>query len=273
MAIIHGSLEEEQRRKKRNRIYSWVFGGIALAVLLTLCVLSIVAASSKTVSIYQNAEALIAAGEYDEAKTLLETIRRKGYHDTEAFIKLCQAHIEYERGREIDAYHAYYTMKEVRFRYISQAQRSEIDAFRKVLQDEYKAYIKKEADRAQAEYERKQNLPFPSVGQHVTQAQLNGMTWRGLDSQTFDEQTTIYLYIDNGNQYRLWITKYYCIKKVVKLSGTSSGSTPGKTGTSSFDNVPSVDGYSDPEEFYEWNWDNFYDFEDAESYYYEHGGK
>jgi len=36
---------------------------------------------------------------------------------------------------------------------------------------------------------------------------------------------------------------------------------------------PDVSGYSDPEEFYYWHPDDFYDFEDAEDYYYEHGGE
>ena len=31
--------------------------------------------------------------------------------------------------------------------------------------------------------------------------------------------------------------------------------------------------YSDPEEFYYWNIDDFYDYEDAEEYYYSHGGR
>ena len=31
-----------------------------------------------------------------------------------------------------------------------------------------------------------------------------------------------------------------------------------------------VDDYADPEEFYHYNYDNFYDYEDAENYYNEH---
>ena len=37
--------------------------------------------------------------------------------------------------------------------------------------------------------------------------------------------------------------------------------------------MPSVDEYSDPEEFYYWNIDIFYDYVDAEEYYYSHGGR
>ncbi len=34
-----------------------------------------------------------------------------------------------------------------------------------------------------------------------------------------------------------------------------------------------VEYYSDPEEFYYWHMDDFYDYEEAEEYYYSHGGK
>ena len=35
---------------------------------------------------------------------------------------------------------------------------------------------------------------------------------------------------------------------------------------------PDVSGYYDPEDFYEWYYDDFSDFEEAEEYYYENGG-
>ncbi len=35
---------------------------------------------------------------------------------------------------------------------------------------------------------------------------------------------------------------------------------------------PSTDGFYHPEDFYEWNLDDFSDYEEAEDYYYEHGG-
>lgn len=35
---------------------------------------------------------------------------------------------------------------------------------------------------------------------------------------------------------------------------------------------PDVSGYYDPEDFYEWYYDDFSDYEEAEAYYYENGG-
>lgn len=263
------SSEEKDANRIRKKRARWIVVGV-FGVIIVALILIAASRTSKTASVYHDAEELIAAGEYDEAKTLLESIRDKGYHDTESLIQLCTAHRQYDAGRAIDAY---YTLKDVRFSYITQEQRSEINSFQQKLQSEYSAYIKDQADRAQAEYERKQNLPFPSVGQYVSKSQLDGMTWRGNDNKSFDVKTTIYLYINNGEQYKLWITDYNCIKQVVKLSGSSTGNTSGRPGSYSFDTGPSVDGYSDPEEFYYWNLDDFVDYEDAESYYYAHGGE
>lgn len=36
---------------------------------------------------------------------------------------------------------------------------------------------------------------------------------------------------------------------------------------------PSVEGFSNPEDFYDWYMDDFYDYYDAEDYYYDHGGR
>ena len=45
-----------------------------------------------------------------------------------------------------------------------------------------------------------------------------------------------------------------------------------KSGRKTFAGDPGVEGFSHPEDFYEWYRDDFYDYEDAEDYYYEHGG-
>ncbi|MBQ7623924.1 MAG: hypothetical protein IJS65_01440, partial [Clostridia bacterium] len=36
---------------------------------------------------------------------------------------------------------------------------------------------------------------------------------------------------------------------------------------------PTVEGFTDPDDFYYWYRDDFFDFEEAENYYYSHGGK
>lgn len=70
----------------------------------------------------------------------------------------------------------------------------------------------------------------------------------------------------NYNAYRPSATPKPTVRPVQK-STTSQGSsrrdiTPG----------PSTDGFYHPEDFYDWNRDDFSDYEEAEEYYYEHGG-
>lgn len=257
---------ERAAADNRRRKTSWLIAGVIAALLLALLV-ALLVRSANTAAVYRDAETLIAAGAYDEALTTLETIRERGYQDTDALMLLCRAHQEYDSGRAVDAYH---TMQRVRFNHLSQEQRSEVDAFRQTLRDEYDAYIHRLAERQQAEYERVQSLPFPAVGQFVTKSQLDGMKWEGNDNHTFSVSTTVYLYIGGNTKYRLWITDYNCIKKVVEVSGSGSGGSSGKT---SFDTGPSVEGFSHPEDFYDWYPDDFVDFEDAEAYYYAHGGE
>lgn len=260
------SPDEQAAADDRIRKILWLNAGV-IAVLLLALLVALSVRTANTAAIYRDAETLIAAGAYDEALTTLETIRDKNYHDTDSLMLLCRAHQEYDGGRGVSAY---YTMQHAHFNHLSQEQRSEVDAFRRTLQDEYDAYIHRIAEQQQAEYERIRSLPFPAVGQFVTKSQLDGMKWEGNDNHTFSVSTSIYLYVSGNTKYRLWITDYNCIRQVVEVSGSSSGGSSGKT---SFDTGPSVDGFSHPEDFYDWYPDDFVDYEDAEDYYYAHGGE
>ena len=267
--LNHAPAEElSQQRKKKRRIAISVCSliGAGILILITVSVVRL----SRTGTIYDEALDQIASGNYDQASAALRQIEGEGYKDTHALLLLCKAHKEYDAGRAIDAY---YTMQEASFFHQTAEQGSEITSFRQLLKSEYDAYIHEQAERRQKEYERVQSLPFPSVGQYVSKSQLDQMRWEGNDNKTCDVHTTKYLYTGGGEQYRLWISDYNCIKKVVKLSKSSSGTSTGKTGKRSLDTGPSVDGFSDPDDFYYWYWDDFVDYEDAEDYYYSHGGK
>lgn len=268
--LNHALAEElSQQRKKKRRIAISVCSliGAGILILITVSVVRL----SRTGIIYDEALDQIEAGNYQQAAAILQQIEKNDYKDTKGLLLLCKAHQEYDSGRALTAY---YTMQDARIYYISAEQKAEIDSFRQMLQSEYDAYIHEQAERRQKEYERVQSLPFPSVGQYVSKSQLDQMRWEGNDNKTCDVHTTKYLYTSRGGEkYRLWVSDYNCIKKVVKLSSSSSGSSTGKTGTKSLDTGPSVDGFSNPEDFYDWYWDDFFDYEDAEDYYYSHGGK
>lgn len=261
-------LSLRKRKTKRTKVVTFSILGAGILILIAVSAIS----HSRTAAIYNDALDQVASGDYEQAALTLRQIEEDGYKDTRSLLLLCEAHKEYDSDRAIDAY---YTMQDARFYHMPADQTEKIDSFRKTLQSEYDAYIHEQAERSRKEYERIQSLPFPSVGQYVSKSQLDQMHWEGNDNKTCDVHTTKYLYTSGGGEkYRLWISDYNCIKKVVKLlSSHSSGPSTVKSGTGGLNNEPSVDGFSHPEDFYDWYWDDFFDYEDAEDYYYSHGGK
>ncbi len=117
--------------------------------------------------------------------------------------------------------------------------------------------------------------PFPSEDQHVGVIQYNGMTRQYRDTKTCWCPTTLYLCTVREYTYKLWISDDDTIIKVELYSvaqqpgKTSSGSSGKKPASPEFD----VDAFSNPEDFYDWYMDDFIDLEEAEDYYYSHGGE
>ena len=103
----------------------------------------------------------------------------------------------------------------------------------------------------------------------MTSAQYEYLTYRKGDSQTCSVPTKVYYYTDGQNAYNLWISednKILLIKEALPPSGKT-----GKSSSHAYD--PDVDGFTDPDDFYDWYKDDFFDYEDAEEYYYDHGGE
>lgn len=114
----------------------------------------------------------------------------------------------------------------------------------------------------------------PYVGMRVSTVP-SAWNWQGTDNKTVKDQsgnkvkTTKYRYDTPTKIFTIWVNGSSC---VVKVSVTEIG---GKRETGRKAVVtPSLDvsGYAAPEDFYEYYYDDFTDFEDAEEYYYEHGG-
>ena len=264
-------LKSQKSKKRRNIIIVFTIIGLAL---LSVIMVSI-GQASKTASVYENAERLIESGDYQQAKEDLKGIEDSNYRDTAALILLCTAHIEYNGGRTVDAY---YTLKDANFRYQTSAQQSKISSFRNTLDSEYKAYINRMVERQQQEYESKIVNGVPFVG--MSESRIADTTLGKPSDKVRHNSEMI-----NGQRYSANLYDFYqngkliftarCIQGRVtevwdERNKSTSTYTP-KSGKSSTD--PSVEGFSHPEDFYEYYWDDFFDYEDAEDYYYEHSGK
>ena len=275
MAYINTAPKEElnAQKCKRKKAIITVITCIGI-VIISLIAFSIVKTTNLS-STYKNAEQLIETENYQDATELLKGIEDSNYKDTAALILLCKSHIEYDKGRYVDAY---YTLKEAVFRYQTSSQQSKISSFQSVLDSEYKSYIKRMGERQQQEYESKIVNGVPYVG--MSESRIADTSLGKPSDKVRHNYETI-----NGEVYSANLYDFYqngkriftarCIKGRVtevwdERNNTSSSYTP-KSGKSS--TGPSVEGFSHPEDFYDWYWDDFYDYEDAEDYYYEHGGR
>lgn len=117
----------------------------------------------------------------------------------------------------------------------------------------------------------------PYVGMYVS-SPPSSWTWQGTDNRTVKDKagnkvsTQKYRYDTDNNSYTIWVNKENVVVKVnsTRDSSTTSPSPRKKKKPAS---TPNLSGFSDPEDFYYWYYDDFYDYEEAEDWYYAHGGK
>lgn len=231
---------------------------------------------------YKTAEKFIASDDYSEAATVLKSLPVSEFKDTQSLIKLCRAHLEYQEG---DPLKAYQTLLFTGFEHQTKEQMDEISAFQEELFTIHNEYLRQERLREQEEYEQKMQSGYPFVG--MRESQIND-TALGKPSNHIRHNTNVV----RGKSYTANLYDWYSDGKVIytarcvqgevtevwdksdKKSNVSSSyhsSTSSSSHTVSSD--PSVEGYIDPEDFYDDYWDDFFDYEDAEDYYYSHGGK
>ena len=115
----------------------------------------------------------------------------------------------------------------------------------------------------------------PYVGMQIKEWEMSGWKSGGTDYEMFGEAARKYHYDEGDYTYTVWLNERNQILKVdaekrAERLNTGKSSTR-STQTSKYE--PSVEGFFDPEDFYDWYWDDFFDYEDAEGYYYEHGGE
>lgn len=118
----------------------------------------------------------------------------------------------------------------------------------------------------------------PVVGMSLS-AIPSAWVWQGTDYSTVTTQsgskikTNKYRYDTPTVIYVIWVTEHGYIAKVSETE-TEKTQTTGRTTGRTRDVTPSLDvsSFNDPEDFYDWYYDDFSDFEEAEDYYYSHGG-
>ena len=148
------------------------------------------------------------------------------------------------------------------------------DEFQQLLRNESETEYDEAAIARRARQAEINQKPFPSEGQHVGALHYRGMVRQYRDNSTCWCPTTLYRYTIGDSTYKLWISD---TDTIIKVELYSVSPQPGKSASGSSGRKPTapefdVDAFRNPEDFYDWYIDDFIDFEEAEEYYYDHGG-
>lgn len=270
--LSEDELSAIHRKKRKGRIITISIFAVIIAGLIT-----IFAVNSAIISnAYDKAVALVDSGAYKEAKELFKEIEEKNYQDTAAYISLCEAHIDYDRGSISSAY---YDMYEVRFSYLSSEQTKAVDNFTATLKTEYDVYLKEKSEADAKAYRDRITNGVPYVG--MSESEIKNTSLGAPSSNVRHNYECI-----NGEQYlanlydfkqgNATIFTARCVRgRVTEVWDNRSNPvvpyTPKKSTKKSQDDDPyDVNDYSNEEDFYYDHYDDFFDYYDAEDYYNEH---
>lgn len=268
--------EDEQsaihKKKHKGRIITSCIIGVVIAGLITLWAVNF----AKLANTYDKAVTFVDRSSYKEAIELFEEIKEKKYRDTAAYILLCEAHSDYDRG---DISSAYYDMKSAHFSHLSSKQEKSVNDFAAILKDEYDVYLKEKSEADAKAYRDRITYGVPYVG--MLESEIMNTSLGAPSSNVRHNRAGI-----NGEQY--WANIYdfksgnktiftaRCVQgRVTEVWDDRNTTTvpyiPKKSTTQKADDDPyDVNDYSNEEDFYYDHYDDFFDYYDAEDYYNEH---
>lgn len=289
----------EKISKSQKRIFILEIFLIAAAISVG----PISSAVSKSME-YKECEKLVVEGEYSQAAQRLEQFDDEEYKDVKALLHLCQAHVYYDSG-DISEANSNTNIAEnaglpdyltESFAGFKSKVKKDYEIYWEKYVEEKKERERKEAEERERQYEYYRKHSVPRVG--MAESEVDGTSLGHHQGKIRHNYECI-----NGKQYLANLYDFYdedgyrifsarCVNGKVtnvwderndertiytpRVGGSSSrGSSGSKKNNSGKkkNKGPSVDGFSDPEDFYDWYYDDFYDYEDAEDYYYEHGGE
>lgn len=262
------------RRNKKRKAISAVISVLIIFLAIAVTVSSVNKAHLSRK--YEEAVSLYENGSYDEAKVRFEEIRDENFKDTEPFIALCKAHIDYNKGFISTAY---FDIKDIHFHYLGAEQADEYNRFLSLLKEKYKSYLKKVSEANTKTYREKIRNGVPFVGMPESEIKNTSL---GAPSETVRHNIAWV----NGKRYTANIYDFKegnatiftarCVRNLVTevwdhRSSPVSPYVPDKNKTSGTENDPyNVNDYSNEEDFYDDHYDDFFDYYDAEDYYREH---
>ena len=277
------SLNESETKKQNGKRAA----AIVVVILLILGILAAIIVpkavkSSRDASMLSEARELVINGDYSAARKLLNGYFPYDHEESKALISLCEAHYYYEKGYISSAYYALYRTK---LDLLGPELKKEASAFLEELTAENEAYEKAQQEKAaqeRRENENKIRTGVPFVG--LAESRIGDTSLGKPDPNmrrtlgTYGGEEVIFFRYDFVRDKKI-IFSAFCYKgTVVKVEDYRSSPIPTKkpssysSGSSSYV-YPDPSEFDDPSDFYYWYYDEFADYEEAEEYYYSHGGR
>ena len=260
---------------------------IAFIVVLILGILAAIIVpkamkSSRDASVLSEARALVINEDYSAARKLLYGYFPYDHEEAKALISLCDAHYYYETGSVSSAYYALYRTK---LDLLGPELKKEASDFLEVLKIENEAYEKAQEEkeaRERREYENKVRTGVPFVG--LPESRIGDTSLGKPDPNmrrttgTYGGKDVIFFRYDFVRDNKIIFSAFCYNGRVVLVEDYRSSPIPTKkpssysSGSSSY-SYPDPGEFDDPSDFYYWYYDEFVDYEEAEEYYYSHGGR
>jgi len=271
--LTNDELSAIQKKKRKGKIITTCVFATIIISLITISAVN----TAKLSNAYNKAVLLVDNGSFEEAKTAFEEIEEKNYHDTAAYISLCKAHIDFEKGRISSAY---YDMNNVQFYYQTSEQIKSVSDFVSTLKTKYDEYLKEKSESNAKAYRDRITYGVPYVG--MSESEI-GNTSLGAPSSNVRHNSEMingercFANLYDFKQGNKTIFTARCIKgRVTEVwdnrskSNTSSYTSRKSTKSKKTDDPYDVNDYSNEEDFYYDHYDDFFDYYDAEDYYNEH---
>ncbi len=202
---------------------------------------------------YKNAVAFIEIGNYEAAYKELDcytTEELEIIDDAYALYKICLSHREYEKGDLEEALDDYKSGDRL-LRFQSPEALSEIKEYGSKVEEEYKSSSRREYSERQSRLEKDREWESSKKARESSEAAERSE--REKTTETTKERYTAPLVIYDTTRKRYYYEETTTTKKYNSYDYDYDD----------FD----VDGFSDAEDFYDWYYDDFYDFEEAEEYF------
>ena len=279
-------MKEEKSFLKKNRNRLWVWGIIILImILIAIQFFTKVVPYVRVANTYKQAEELIAQEKFSEASGLLRSIYENDdyslsrYKDTASLLKLCNSHLAYDCG-DIETAYEQFNITDLRFHmdHQTEEQRKAIREYCEKLEAAYKPIAEEKARKEEEELLKKISSDVPYVG--MLEAYIGDtilgepspdvktreeyIDWKNCITRTYEfydgDRFIFSAKCSGGAVISVWDRRDYP-DPPTSTKSPQSGSESDPYHASS---------YRTAESFYEANYDKFFCYEDAASYYYEH---